>query len=115
MKYLVLRYVDERAWARLDPAEQAGQREATAALVRDLVAAGKASEQTPLQPAWAATSIRARNGSPVITDGPFAGTREQLAGCVLIEAKDLHEAVEIGTQFALVNGVATIEVRPVLE
>ena len=61
-----------------------------------------------------ATSIRVRDGRRVVTDGPFAETREQLGGYYLIEAKDLDEAIGIAERIPPVT-VGTIEIRPVME
>jgi len=61
-----------------------------------------------------ATSVRVRDGKRLITDGPFAETREQLGGYFMIDAKDLDEAIDIAATIPGVR-VGTIEIRPVLE
>ena len=67
-----------------------------------------------LQPVSTATSVQVRQGSRMITDGPFAETREQLAGYMLIEARDLDEAIDIAAQHP-VAAVGTLEIRPLRE
>jgi hypothetical protein len=64
-----------------------------------------------LQPTSTATSVRLRGGQRLVTDGPFAETREQLAGYMLVEARDLDEALSIATQHPVAK-VGTVEVRP---
>lgn len=68
----------------------------------------------PLQPVATATSVRVRSGKPVVTDGPFAETHEQLGGYFLVEAKDLNEAIAIAARIPGARK-GTVEVRPVLE
>jgi hypothetical protein len=67
-----------------------------------------------LQPAFTATTVRMRNGKPMIVDGPFAETKEQLAGFYLIDAKDLDEAIAFASRIPPAR-VGSIEVRPVRE
>jgi hypothetical protein len=62
----------------------------------------------------AATSVRVRDGKPLITDGPFAETREQLGGYFLVEARDLNEAIKIAARIPGARK-GTVEVRPVME
>jgi hypothetical protein len=89
MKYMLLIYTDEDACAD-------GEREKcyveSTELCHDLQGRGQYVSASPLQPVAMATNVRVRNGKPVITDGPFAETREQLGGCFLIEATDLNAA-----------------------
>ena len=61
-----------------------------------------------------ATSVRVRDGKPLVTDGPFAETREQLGGFFLVNAQDLDEAIAIATQIPGAR-VGTVEIRPVIE
>jgi hypothetical protein len=68
----------------------------------------------PLHPSSSATTVRVQKGQRLLTDGPFAETREQLGGYTLIEAKDLDEAVEIAAGFLGDDSWVTIEVRPVV-
>ena len=69
---------------------------------------------SPLRPPSTATSVRVRNGKPLVTDGPFAETREVLGGFYLVEAKDLDEAISIAARTPGARH-GTIEIRPLLE
>ena len=110
MKYMLLVYSDEQAWAE---AERAQCYHDSAKLARDLHASGGLLGASPLHPVSAATSVRIRGGKRLVTDGPFAETREQLGGYYLIDAVDLDEAIDIA---ARIPGATkgTIEIRPVL-
>lgn len=111
MKYMLLVYLNENALT--EDERQACYRD-SAQLAQDLSKSGSYMSASPLQPVATATSVRLRNGKKVITDGPFAETREQLGGYYLIEAKDLDDAISIATRVPAAN-VGTIEIRPVLE
>src|SRR5262249_37331745 len=86
----------------------------SAQLCRDLDARGQYVSASPLQPVATATSVRVRNGKPVVTDGPFAETREQLGGYYVVEAVDLNAALSIAAKIPAARW-GTIEVRPVME
>ncbi|HEY9663662.1 MAG TPA: YciI family protein, partial [Allocoleopsis sp.] len=86
----------------------------SAQLAQELHTRGQFVATAPLHPVATATSIRVRNGKPLVTDGPFAETREQLGGFFLIHAQDLDEAIAIATQIPGAR-VGTVEIRPVLE
>lgn len=111
MKYMLLVYLDENILSE-------EQRQAcyvdSAKLARDLASNGNHIDASPLQLTATATSVRIRNGKRVVTDGPFAETREQLGGFYLIHAKDLEEAISIAERVPVAT-VGTIEIRPVLE
>jgi hypothetical protein len=111
MKYMLLIYTDEKAWT--DNEREHCYAESTE-LTHELNARGQYVSANPLQPVATATSVRVRSGKPVVTDGPFAETREQLGGYFLVDAKDLNEAIAIA---ARVPGArkGTVEVRPVME
>jgi hypothetical protein len=111
MKYMLLIYTAENSYA--DGERQQCYEESTA-LCHDLVARGQFITASPLQPIATATSVRVRDGKPIITDGPFAETREQLGGFYMIEAKDLNEAISIASRIPGARK-GTVEVRPVLE
>ena len=95
MKYMLLVYEDEHS---LTDAERGPCYEESARLADELNASGKYLGCNPLHPVATATSVRVRGGKPVVTDGPFAETREQLGGYFLIDAKDLDEAIEIAAR-----------------
>ena len=115
MKYMFLTYLDEKAWANLGEAEQQRLMAKCAPHVEKLVAAGKFLGGAPLHPTSTATTVRATNGKRVVTDGPFAETREQLGGYGLIEAENLDEAIEIASRFIGTDSMSSIEIRPVVE
>ena len=111
MKYMLLVYLDEQA---LSDTEREHCYIESAQLALDLSLSGKYISAGPLHPVATATSVRVRNGKRLVTDGPFAETREQLGGFYLIDAKDLDEAMSIAERVP-VSKVGTIEIRPVLE
>ena len=111
MKYMLLIYQDEQI---LDEAEREDCYRESAQLAHQLNEAGQFLATAPLQPTAAATSVRVRNGKRLVTDGPFAETREQLGGYFLIDAKDLDEAIAIAGRIPGARW-GTIEVRPVVE
>lgn len=111
MRYLLLVYLEEKALTEEE--YQACYRESTA-LTHELNASGNFLAAAPLQPIATATSVRIRDGKRLVTDGPFAETREQLGGYYLIEAKDLDEALGIAARVPPAR-YGTIEVRPLVE
>jgi hypothetical protein len=115
MQYLLLTYLDEEKWLALSKAQQREEMEKCAPHVERLQASGKLLGGNPLHPASTATTVRAHGGKRLVTDGPFAETREQLGGYTLIEATDLDEAIEIAAGYLGEDSIASIEVRPVLD
>ena len=111
MKYMMLVYLDEQA---MSEAEREHCYVESAQLARELSANGKYLASGPLHPVAMATSVRVRNSKRLVTDGPFAETREQLGGYYLIDANDLDEALSIAERIPAAK-VGTIEIRPVLE
>jgi len=111
MKYMLLIYSDERAW---DDAEREHCYQESAALAQRLHCNRQYLAASPLHPVSTATSVRVRDGKRLVTDGPFAETREQLGGYFLIEALDLDHAIEIAAQIPGAR-VGTVEIRPLLE
>ena len=111
MRYMLLIYTDEQAWTE---AERQHCFEESTALAHQLKANGQYLATAPLQPVATATSVQVRDGKRLVTDGPFAETREQLGGYFLIDAEDLDEAIGIA---ASIPGArkGTVEIRPVLE
>ena len=111
MKYMLLIYTDENAWTE-------GEREhcyaESTALTQELHAKGQYLGALPLQPVATATTVRVREGKRLVTDGPFAETREQLGGFFLIEARDLNEAISIAGRIPGARK-GSVEVRPVIE
>lgn len=115
MKYMLLTYLEERVWLSLSPEEQEREMAACEPHVKKLLASKKLLAGAPLHPTSTATTLRYREGRRVLTDGPFAETREQLGGYTIIEAGDLDEAIAIASGFLGTSPLATIEVRPIVE
>ena len=111
MKYLLLIYMTEDAMSNAEREQCYGE---SAGVLRDLDAQGKYLSANPLQPVATATSVRVREGKRLVTDGPFAETREQLGGYFLVDARDLDEAIAIAGKIPAVRK-GTVEIRPVLE
>ena len=112
MKYMLLIYLNEQA-----PLSETERQECYAEstqLAQELHSSGRYLGANPLQPTSMATSVRVRNGKRLVTDGPFAETREQLGGYFLIEAKDLDEALGIAARIPMARK-GTVEVRPVID
>jgi hypothetical protein len=111
MKYMLLIYMEPSAMTE-------NEREhcyvESTQLARDLNASGQYLAANPLHPTATATSVRVRDGKPLVTDGPFAETREQLGGYFLIDAKDLDEAIGIAARIPAAR-YGTVEIRPVME
>ena len=111
MKYMLLIYMEENA---LSESERADCYVKSAGLAREIHSRGQYLAANPLHPISTATSVRVREGKRLVTDGPFAETREQLGGYFLVEAKDLDEAIAIAERIPGAR-VGTVEVRPVME
>ncbi|WP_414519117.1 YciI family protein [Nostoc sp. PCC 9305] len=111
MKYLLLIYLEENA---LSQTEREHCYLESAQLAQQLNSKGQYLATAPLHPVATATSVRVRDGKPLITDGPFAETREQLGGFFLINAQDLDEAIAIAARIPGAR-VGTVEIRPVIE
>jgi hypothetical protein len=111
MKYILLIYSDEQGWT---DAERGRCFAESTQLTHDLSAAGQYLGASPLDSVATATSVRIRDGKRLVTDGPFAETREQLGGYFLIEAPDLDAAIAIAARIPGARK-GTVEIRPVLE
>src|SRR6266516_2845327 len=110
MQYMMLIHYDEEAWVRLNDTERQQIFGEYMQLVQEMESRGQYLGGNPLHPTSAATSVRIRNGKRLITDGPFAETREQLGGYMLINAKDLDEAMVVATRIPAAR-YGTVEVR----
>ena len=111
MKYMLLIYLDEQA---LNETEREECYVESAQLAQQIKSSGQYLDAGPLHPTSTATSIRVRDGKRLVTDGPFAETREQLGGYYLIDAKNLDEAIAIAARIPMARK-GTVEVRPVIE
>lgn len=111
MRYMMLVYLEEKELAEAE--RQACYAESTQ-LTHDLNARGQFLAAAPLHPVSTATTVRIREGKRLVTDGPFAETREQLGGYFLIDAKDLDEALAIAARIPAAR-FGSVEVRPIVE
>jgi hypothetical protein len=110
---MLLIYEDEQAWAALSDEERNPMFEEYFALTMELRERGVYVGGAPLQPTSAATAVRVRDGETLVTDGPFAETKEQLGGYFLLETDSLDEALECAARIPGAR-FGTIEVRPVI-
>lgn len=111
MKYMLLIYNDTQAMAALSPQDAEAMMSECVANIDAWRQSGHLIDAMRLAPAQAATSLRMRNGRLSATDGPFAETKEQLGGFVLIEAKDLNEAIRLASAIPWTR-MGCLEVRP---
>jgi hypothetical protein len=107
MKYLCLVYLDRENWSAVPDRECADCGDS-------LRNRGVLVAAEPLHSVETATTVRIRNGQLTVTDGPFAETKEQLAGFYLLEARDLNEAIQMASQIPPARA-GSVEVRPVRE
>jgi len=114
MQYLLLIYDAEGDWAKMSDAERGAVFEEYKTFSADLGKSGKLRNGNALKPVSTATTVRVREGKTLLTDGPFAETREQLGGYYLIDAADLDEAVAIAKRIPSAR-IGCIEVRPIMD
>jgi len=115
MQYMFLTHLDEKAWLSLSEAEQQALMQDAVPHVKQLIAEGKFLGGAPLHSTSTASTVRLKQGKPLVTDGPFAETREQIGGYALIEAKDMDEAIRIAAGFLGTRSPSIIEIRPVVQ
>ena len=109
MRYLLLICADETV--QLTPEESAAMESATESWVAEMDGRGVRLQGEPLRPVSEATTVRVRGGEMLVSDGPFAETKEQIAGFDLLECADLDEAIEVASRHPVAR-IGTIEVRP---
>jgi len=114
MRYMLLCYDDEGAWAKAGEDELQKARQEAVGLTHELDARGQYLLASPLQPSSTAANVRVRDGKPVVTDGPYVETREVLGGFYLIDVENLDEAIRIAARHPGARR-GTVEVRPVQE
>ena len=114
MKYMLLIYHNEQAWSVHTEAERQQIYVEYRQLIQELQSSAKYLAGNQLQPATTASTVKVRDGGQIVTDGPFAETREQIGGFFLIDAKDLAEATAIAGRIPSAR-TGAIEVRPVAE
>lgn len=114
MRYMLLVHHDEESFQQRSQSEREGMIRESVALANALHANGQYFGAAPLHPTNETTCVRMRDGKRLITDGPFAETREQIGGYFLVEAGDVNEAIEIAARIPGAR-IGTVEVRPVTE
>lgn len=114
MKYLCLVYVEEKTLHAMPQNERITLSNESMAYCDELQKNGQLIGASPLHPVETATTVRVREGKTSTTDGPFAETKEQLGGYLLIDVRDLNDAVRIASKFPAAQ-YASIEVRPLKE
>jgi hypothetical protein len=112
MEYLLLICSDEQAYAAQSPDEAAAMSADHAAFAEEMTARGVLRGGNRLHPTTDATTVQVRNGQVVTTDGPFAETKEQMAGYYLVDCADLDEAIEVAAKIPTATS-GSIEVRPI--
>ena len=114
MRYMLLIYGDEAGWGSLSEEDQQAEMGKWYGYTEEMRSAGVSDMGDALQPVATATTVRTRNGDPIVTDGPFAETKEQLGGYYLLDVADLDEAIKwAGKCPAAPYG--SVELRPIME
>jgi hypothetical protein len=114
MKYLLLVHIDEHVMAALSPSEDAALTTSALDYDDEMRRSGHYVTSNALQPVRTATIVRVRNNKLSTTDGPFVETKEQLGGFILIEARDLNDAIQVAANCPM-SRIGSIEIRPVME
>lgn len=114
MKYLLLVHHNEDRFNQIPQATRKDMRAESIQLRHQLHSNEQYIHASPLQPEARGTVVRVRNGKPMVTDGPFMETKEQLAGYFLVDAENQAQAIEVATQVPGAR-IGTVEVRSVVE
>jgi hypothetical protein len=112
MKYVCLGYIDEQKWDGVPESERNALMDQCFAYDDELRRSGREVGGEALTSARNATTLRYRNNQVLVTDGPFTETKEQLGGILVIEARDLNEALQLISRHPGVR-VGAFEIRPV--
>jgi len=115
MRYLCLGYHDEQAWNALPEGERRQLMDDTFAYERELRSGGHVLDTKGLQSARTAATLRFSGGRAAVTDGPFAETKEQLGGVMVLEAKDLNHAIQLMSKLPCMRIGGSLEIRPLNE
>jgi hypothetical protein len=117
MRYMLLIYSSEQSREAASPEEQARIMAGHGAVMAATSQRGILKGAEPLEPTATATTVRVHDGKALVTDGPFAETKEQLAGYYILDCKDLDEALEWAAKIptACAGGTGCVEVRPIRE
>lgn len=114
MKYLVMCCFDEELWAKMPESQRDEVMQEYRNVLQSLDESGHHLSTAQLQPSSTATTVREKNGKRVLSDGPFAETKEQLGGYHLVECKDLDEAISIASRIPTIPVGGSVEVRPLV-
>lgn len=112
MKYICLGYIEDKYFGQMSEKEQNDFMDACFIYDEELQKNGHMVGGEALQPVNTATTVRHRNGKPQITDGPFAETKEFLGGIMILEARDLNEAISLISKHPSLKMGGTFEIRP---
>jgi hypothetical protein len=117
MRYMLLIYTDEKAREGRSPEDENRAATEIWAMIDETTRLGIFRAAEPLHPTVTASTVRKQNGTVMITDGPFAETKEHLAGYFILDCKDLDEALEWAAKIPIScgGGTGSIEVRPIRE
>ena len=115
MRYLLLCCADEKQWNAIPDSQRDGIMREYRGLMKSLHESGHHLATGKLEPVATATTVRSRNGKPVVVDGPFDETKEQLGGYHVVECRDLDEAIAIAKRIPTLPHGGTVEVRPMEE
>lgn len=113
MRYLLMCYIDEAVWGRIPEPERNKILKEYHDLMQETMKTGNHRGGAMLGPTATAITVRSNNGTAVVTDGPFAETKEQFGGYHLMEFEDLEEAIAIASRIPTIRVGGTIEIRPV--
>ena len=111
MKYICLSYIGQTNWKTMPENERKASQEEFFAYMEDMKKNGHIIGGEGLQDARNATTLRPQKGKVSVTDGPYAETKEQLAGFFILEARDLNHAIQLMSKHPVVKG-GPIEIRP---
>jgi len=115
MRYLLLIYSEEKVKEKWSEQQKGAIFKEYGEFTESIRRSGALLAGDPLQPTSTATTVRAKNGKAISTDGPFAETKEQLGGYYMVEAKNLDEAIALAARIPAVRYGGSIEVRPIME
>jgi hypothetical protein len=114
MRYMLLIYASEEAVSHMTNEERTAFMQGHSTFAQEALQRGILAGGTPLQPTSTAKTVRIRKGQTLVSDGPFAETKEQLGGTYILDCKDLDEAIELATRIPdALHG--SIEIRPLME
>ncbi len=113
MRYMLLIYKDEKVWDAMSVQEKRTIFQQAVDFSEGLRKSVVYQGGEPLEPTSTATTVRMKNGKAVTTDGPFAETKEQLAGYSIVEAESLDEVIAVAARHPLVRGGLSIEIRAI--